>query len=66
MGPSLAAGPRDLEEMEASLVTDSASDGVGRLGHRVSVQRQLIPLLEEQVVRSGIKRKEFSMEEIVS
>ena len=56
---SLPRWPSDFEKMEASLVANAAPDAVRRLGNRVTVKRQLVVVLDENVVRSGNVKKRF-------
>ena len=55
MCSSLSGGPGDLEQVESALVADAAPDAVGRLGHRVPMERQLVALFEKDVVRPATK-----------
>jgi hypothetical protein len=45
VGTPLQCRPGDLEDVEASFVADPAPDAVGRLGHWVTVERQLESML---------------------
>ena len=50
--------PVHLKDVQPSLVADLGSDAVGRLGHGVTVERQLVVVLHEDVVRPE-EREEF-------
>lgn len=61
MCSSLSGGPRDLEEVKSAFVADPASNAVRRLRHRVSVQRQQVVLLHEDVKRPEMGSIFFSI-----
>ena len=50
MSSSLPGRPGHLEEVQTPFVSDPAPNAVGGLGHRVSVEGQLVIFLHEDVV----------------
>ena len=49
---SLPVGPRDFEEVQAALVADATANSVGRLRHRLPVERRRVIVFNEDVERS--------------
>ncbi len=51
MCASLPGGPSEFKEMEASFVADATSNAVRRLRNWMPMERQLVVLLDKNVVR---------------